>query len=72
MKNAIRYLFIVVCMVVCLLPFAGMVVYPTNQTTENREMAVFPAVVLKNGKPNINFLQELGNYFGDHFAFRFV
>lgn len=70
MKNAIRYLFIVVCMVVCLLPFAGMVVYPTNQTTENREMAVFPAVVLKNGKPNINFLQELGNYFGDHFAFR--
>lgn len=70
MKNMARYLFVMICMVICILPFAGMAVCPTDKTTENREMAVFPAMTTENGRPNINFLQELGAYFKDHFAFR--
>lgn len=70
MKNTIRYLFVMICIAICILPFAGMSVCPTEKTTENRKMAAFPAITTEDGKPNIHFLQELGTYFEDHFAFR--
>ncbi len=70
MKNILRYMFIINCMVICILPFVGMAVCPADKTTENRKMAVFPDIIKENGRLNINFLQELGNYFQDHFAFR--
>ena len=57
-------------MVICILPFVGMAVCPADKTTENRKMAVFPDIIKESGRLNINFLQELGNYFQDHFAFR--
>lgn len=70
MKNIVRYLFIIICIIICILPFAGMAVHPTNETTENRIMSVFPDFRNENGGININFMQELGTYFNDHFAFR--
>ena len=70
MKNILRYMFIINCMVICILPFVGMAVCPADKTTENRKMAVFPDIIKESGRLNINFLQELGNYFQDHFAFR--
>lgn len=70
MKNIMRHIFVIVCMIICILPFAGMAVRPTQTTTENKKMAVFPDIMKENGKPNIHFLQELGTYFQEHFAFR--
>lgn len=64
-----NFIFIVICLTMCLLPSVGMIVKPTNTTTENKELAKFP-YIKKDGKFNINFLQELGSYFNDHFAFR--
>lgn len=36
-------LYIVIFMVMCILPFAGMAVAKTETTTENRTMAAFPS-----------------------------
>ncbi len=69
MKHIGKIVFIIICLAMCALPSVGMIVRPTNTTTENKELARLPDIK-KNGKWNINFLQELGNYFEDHFAFR--
>jgi len=69
MKNAGRLLFILICLTLCIIPFAGMLTHATDTTTENKRMAEFPAIK-ENGKWNITFMQELGAYFEDHFAFR--
>ncbi|MGN0155240.1 MAG: hypothetical protein ACI4A3_12385 [Lachnospiraceae bacterium] len=62
-------LYIVLCLLLCILPFAGMTVAETNSTTENRKMAELPELQ-KDGKWNFAYFQELGAYFQDHFAFR--
>lgn len=62
-------LYIVIFMVMCILPFAGMAVAKTETTTENRTMAAFPSF-MEEGKWNVNYLQDLGAYFEDHYAFR--
>lgn len=61
--------FVAACLGMCALPFAGTFFSPTDSTTENRELAAFPAI-MEEGEWNFNFLQEMGVYFGDHFAFR--
>lgn len=69
MKKIADVIYIVLCLSLCILPFAGMVVAPTETTTENREMARFPECKT-DGQWNYEFAQELGAYFNDHFAFR--
>lgn len=69
MKNTGKVVFIITSLFICAFPFLGIFFNPANTTTENRKMAVFPEIK-ENGKFNINFLQELGVYFEDHFAFR--
>lgn len=70
MKNKLTsVVFVTVCMCLCALPLLGMIVAPTNSTTENKRLAEFPSAT-KNGKFNINYLSEAGDYFSDHFAFR--
>ena len=61
--------FIAVGLWMCALPFVGMFLAPTDSTTENRELAAFPDIIA-DGEWNLNFLQEMGAYFEDHFAFR--
>lgn len=69
MRKTANILYISICLLLVILPFAGMTVAPTVSTTENREMAVFPELV-ENGFWNREYLQEMGEYFEDHFAFR--
>ncbi len=69
MKKKIGVVFIVLCFALCLIPFAGMTFFATNTTTENKELASFPEFYSEDGL-NINFLEDLGTYFEDHFAFR--
>lgn len=71
MKKSEKILFVAACMVMCLLPFAGMALAPTNHTTENREMAELPELMTEDSV-NEEFLEQLGLYFEDHFAFRNV
>ena len=66
-----KYLvFIIACVAACLLPFAGMAVWPTTVSTENKVMSEFPDIKNKEGGLNLDFFQELEEYFNEHFAFR--
>lgn len=70
MKKKILYLaYTAAVLLIMVVPFAGMTVAATNETTENKELAEFPKL-RNNGKWNINFLGELGGYFEEHFTFR--
>ncbi len=69
MKKIGSSVFVAACMALCLLPFAGMAVAPTNTTTENRRLVSFPEMK-KEGRWNQEWLGEAGAYFEDHFAFR--
>lgn len=65
----INTIFIVFCLIILLIPFAGMAVAPTNETTENKVLSEFPKLS-EEGKLNVDFLNDLGEYFTEHFAFR--
>ncbi len=69
MKKKWSYLYIGIIMMILWTPLIGMLVNPTTETTENREMAEFPKLLKKN-RLNEQFLIGIGKYFEDHFAFR--
>ncbi len=62
-------IFILLCLVLCVLPFAGMAVRPTTESTENRTLSEFPSVT-REGTVNISFFSEFETWFKEHFAFR--
>ena len=62
----LNIVFIVFCLFILLIPFAGMAVAPANETTENKVLSEFPKLSEK-GKPNVDFLNDLGEYFIEHF-----
>lgn len=68
-KRIGRVVYIVLAMAICLIPFAGMAVHPTTETTEKKELAQWP-LLIKDGQWNQEYMQEAGAYFDDHFAFR--
>ena len=68
MRNA-RIVFIVFIWLILAFPFVGMSVRMTTQTTENKSLSDFPQ--LKKGESwNYEYLQQLGAFFEDHFAYR--
>lgn len=69
MKKTWNIIYIVCCLLICVLPFAGMAVYRTDTTTENKTLAAFPKWTAE-GKFNTGYFDELSAYFEDHFAFR--
>lgn len=69
MKNK-PMIFIVVCMVLCLIPSVGMLFFPTTQTTENKAMAEAPVLIDQEGKLNMSFFQDFEQYFNEHMALR--
>lgn len=50
-------------------PLTGMLVWPTTETAEKKELASWPSLVGEQGF-NTSFLPEAGAYFEDHFAFK--
>ncbi len=62
--------FIAICLVLCMVPSVGMVVFPTTQSTENKAMAETPKLFTDEGKFNQFVLQDCGEYFADHIALR--
>lgn len=69
MKKKGYLFYIIIVFAILLVPFLGMSFWATDRTTENTTLSEWPAFV-KDGKPNINCLEDMGNYFEDHFAFR--
>lgn len=69
MKKFGYYSFMMIALLICVFPLAGMSFARTEETTEKRQMAEFPTLIQEEGW-NKKYLQELGAYFEDHFAFR--
>ncbi len=55
-------------MVICIIPFASMTYFRTDSTTENKKLKELPSVY--SDGLNVNYLNNIGEYFEDHFAFR--
>lgn len=69
MKKTGNLIYIIICLLLCMVPFVCMTFAATNTTTENRTMAELPSIT-EDGKWNQSYFQELGAYFNEHFAFR--
>lgn len=63
------FIYIILVWVILIVPFAGMAFWPTTETSENTELAEWPKWK-KDGTWNQDYLEEAGEYFEDHFAFR--
>ncbi len=70
MKKTLLLLFIAACFIVSLIPSVGMIFNPTTQTIGNERETAFPSVLNEDGKVNTDYMGQLGDYFGKHFAFR--
>ncbi len=64
------FLFLLLCLALCLAPLAGMLVYPTTVSTDNRPLTAFPSPTDRDGGANLAFFQQAEASFNDHFAFR--
>ena len=69
MKNK-SFLFIAVCIVLCLIPSVGMLFFPTTQTTENKVMAAAPKLLTEEGSFNKAVFTDFENWFNQHMALR--
>ena len=70
MKKILLLLFVILCMVLCVIPSLGMTLFPTNERIGNEPETPLPSVKTEEGGFNSAFLPELGTYFEKHFAFR--
>ena len=68
-KTVFKIAYIALALLICVTPFVCMSFARTDDTTENRRLAAFPALKTEEGF-NVDFLSQLGDYFEDHFAFR--
>lgn len=65
----LKKIYIAVFIIIISIPFIGMLFYKTDVLTEKRYLKTFP-VIIKNDKLNVNYFDELTDYFSDNFAFR--
>lgn len=70
MKKTGAVIFIIACLVVCLIPSAGMFFKPNAEAIGNEESSALPSITNEDGSFNTNILSDLGDYFEQHFAFR--
>lgn len=70
MKKTGAVIFIIACLVVCLIPSVGMFFKPNAEAIGNEESSALPSIMNEDGSFNTNILSDLGDYFEQHFAFR--
>lgn len=64
-----KWLYCILFFGICLIPSVGLFFTGPSVSGENRELAEFPKLKTEEGF-NTNILQEMGDYFQEHFAFR--
>lgn len=69
MKKIVCVLFIVLCFLLCVTPFVFMPIASTDEPVGNEQKVEMPELTVE-GKYNVKFLTQLGEYFEAHFAFR--
>ena len=63
MKKTGAVIFIIACLVVCLIPSVGMFFKPNVEAIGNEESSALPSITNEDGSFNTNILSDLGNYF---------
>lgn len=69
MKKIFYALFIVLCLLLCVTPFAFMPVAATEEPVGNEQKVEMPQLTVDD-EFNVKFISQLGEYFEAHFAFR--
>ncbi len=62
--------YVAILLVILLIPSMGMTVAQSQWTTETTSLAEVPSLTKEDGSFNENILEDSGDYFEDHFAFR--
>lgn len=69
-KKVFSVIFTAACLLCCVIPFAGMAVAPSNEAVGNEQQTTLPSLNTEDGQFNEKYLQQLGDYFSSHYAFR--
>ena len=70
MKKTSYILFLVLFLVLCLLPLAGLAVTGPAEAAGNELLALTPSLKTDEGKLNLDYLSDVNAWFGDHFSCR--
>ena len=62
------YLYIVLFLLLCLVPFAGLALGKHSGAGERADMTGFPSVTTADGGVNLEYLQQAGDWFQVHFV----
>lgn len=65
-----KLIYSVLFFAVCLCPSVGMLIAKPETSSENRQLSEFPTLKTEEGKWNVEWLSQAGDYFQEHFAFR--
>lgn len=60
----------IICLLICLIPSAGMLIAPTLKSSENKKMTEFPSVTTEEGKFNREYFRQFENFYNEHIALR--
>ena len=65
-----KLIYCILFFAICLGPSLGMLVTKQETSSENRQLSEFPSPKTEEGKINVEWLSQAGDYFQEHFAFR--
>ena len=65
-----KLIYCILFFAICLCPSLGMLVTKQETSSENRQLSEFPSPKKEEGKINVEWLSQAGDYFQEHFAFR--
>lgn len=65
-----KLIYCILFFAICLCPSLGMLVTKQETSSENRQLSEFPSPKTEEGKINVEWLSQSGDYFQEHFAFR--
>lgn len=65
-----KLIYCILFFAICLCPSLGMLVTKQETSSENRQLSEFPSPKTEEGKINVEWLSQAGDYFQEHFAFR--
>ena len=69
-EKSLRVIWIFLFVAFCLVPSLGMLFVGETKTSANEILASRPQLIMKSGKWNSQYLNDVSDYIADHFAFR--
>ena len=69
-KKSLPLIFTALCLILCMIPSAGMIFRPTTEPIGNERPVELPKLTDEDGTLNLSYFSQLSDYFNQHFAFR--